>query len=165
MAFILTQLNDGSHLEFCQLGFLIAILHRINFTHSFWLKVDDGSHLEFCHAWIQPHGILDSDTLLSSLRFTQKHSHSIYLTLNQISWCKFLLFLIWYSCTVTGLKTFWLFVRPPCFLWHNLSNFETMSFKSFKMSNFPFLLDESFNIWSIVALLSRFVHLEMVSHT
>ena len=32
--------------------------------------------------WIQTHGILDSDTLLSSLRFTQKHSHT-NLTLTQ----------------------------------------------------------------------------------
>ena len=81
-----------------------------NFTHSLWLTLDVGSHLEFyllgishfgkktslIHSdsswWWQPSwiltimnsatAILDSDTLLSSLRFTQKHSHS-NLTLTQ----------------------------------------------------------------------------------
>ena len=56
----------------------------------FWLKLiqsdsnlfiltqlDDGSHLESA--------MLDSDTLFSSLRFTQKHSHST-LTLTQTNW-------------------------------------------------------------------------------
>ena len=45
--------------------------------------------LNSCHAQIQPTAILDSDTLLSSLRFTQKHSHSI-LTLPQTNsiWLK-----------------------------------------------------------------------------
>ena len=72
---ILTQLDDGSHLEFCHLGF--SHLHKKNFTHAFSLKLmmaailnsaildsailhkkiylfiltqlDDGSHHELCH--------------------------------------------------------------------------------------------------------------------
>ena len=49
-----------------------AILHKKNFTHSFWLKL--------MMAAILKSAILDSNTLLSSLRFTQKHSHSILNT-------------------------------------------------------------------------------------
>ena len=54
-SFILTELDDGSHLEFCHLGFS-------HFAKKLWLKLvqsdsnsliltqlDDGSHLEFCH--------------------------------------------------------------------------------------------------------------------
>ena len=56
-SFILTQLDDGSHLEFCHLEF-----GHLGFSHfaqnsdsnltsnSFILtQLDDGSHLEFCH--------------------------------------------------------------------------------------------------------------------
>ena len=56
-------------------------------SNSFILtQLDDGSHLEFCHS---DTAILDSATLLSSLRFTQKHSHST-LTLTQTNsiWLK-----------------------------------------------------------------------------
>ena len=149
-SFILTQLDDGSHLEFGHLGFIhLSIssqthshLQRLVPTicrkelHSFILiQLDEGGHLEFCHfaetktspihshstcwwqsswilpSWIQPFctkknfihslslnlmmaailnsamldsdsAIFNSDTLLSSLRFTQKHPHSI-LTLTQ----------------------------------------------------------------------------------
>ena len=59
-----------------------------NFTHSFWLNlmmaaILNSSMLESGTA------ILDSDTLLSSLRFTQKHSHST-LTMTQTNsiWLK-----------------------------------------------------------------------------
>ena len=39
--------------------------------------------------WIQTHGILYSDTLLSSLRFTQKYSHSsLTLNLTNLIWLK-----------------------------------------------------------------------------
>ena len=80
-SFILTQLDDDiSHLEFCHLGFS-HFEQKKNFTHSFWLNlmmaaILNSSMLECGTA------ILDSDTLLSSLRFTQKHSHST-LTLTQ----------------------------------------------------------------------------------
>ena len=72
--FILTELDDGSHLEFCQFHSATAILDtdtlfsslRITLKHpestltltqtnSIWLKfifftqLYDGSHLEFCH--------------------------------------------------------------------------------------------------------------------
>ena len=52
-----------------------------SFTHSFWFKL--------MMAAILISAMLDSDTLLSSLRFTQKHSHST-LTLNQTNsiWLK-----------------------------------------------------------------------------
>ena len=72
-SFILIQLDDGNHLEFCQLD--SAILQRINFTHFFWLNlmmaaIFNSAMLDSATT------ILDSDTLLSSLRFAQKHSHS-----------------------------------------------------------------------------------------
>ena len=69
-SFILTQLDDGSHLEFCHLEFGHLRFSHISFSsqihshlprlvptvctkktlHSFILtQLDDGSHLEFCH--------------------------------------------------------------------------------------------------------------------
>ena len=59
-----------------------------NFTHSFWLKLMMAAILTSTMLdWDT--AILDSDTLLSSLRFTQKHSHSS-LTLTQTNsiWLK-----------------------------------------------------------------------------
>ena len=58
-----------------------AILHKKNFTHSFWLNlmmaaIFNSAMLDWDTA------ILDSNTFLSSLRFTQKHTHST-LTLSQ----------------------------------------------------------------------------------
>ena len=52
-----------------------------NFTHSFWLKLMMAAILNSAMLDSDT-AILDSDTLLSSLRFTQKHSHST-LTLIQ----------------------------------------------------------------------------------
>ena len=73
-SFILTQLDDGSLLD-------SAILHKKNFTHSCWLNMMMAAILN--SAMLDSDTtILDSDTLLSSLRFTQKHSHST-LTLTQ----------------------------------------------------------------------------------
>ena len=71
-SFILTQLDDGSHLEFYHVGLK-------NLTHSFWLNL--------MMAAILNSAMLDSDTLFSSLRFTEKHSPS---TLNQTNsiWLK-----------------------------------------------------------------------------
>ena len=55
--------------------------HKRNFTHSFWLNLMMAAILN--SAMLNPDtAILDSVTLLSSLRFTQKHSHST-LTLTQ----------------------------------------------------------------------------------
>ena len=62
----------------------------LNKLHSFILnQLDDGSHLEFCHVWCQTLSSWIQITLLSSFRFTQKHSHST-LTLIQINsiWLK-----------------------------------------------------------------------------
>ena len=108
-SFILIQLDDGSHLEFyhlefCHLGFshlnfssqththlprlVPTICTQRNFTHSFWLNLMMAAILN--SAMLDSYtAILDSDTLLSSLRFTQKHSHSI-LTLTQTNsiWLK-----------------------------------------------------------------------------
>ena len=112
---ILTQLDDGSHLQFCHLEFghlgfshlsfssqthshLPGLVPTIctkktsltfpsppfaqkNFTHSFWLNVMMAAILNLA--------ILDSDTLFSSLRFTQKHSHStLTLTQTNLIWLK-----------------------------------------------------------------------------
>ena len=85
-SFILTQLDDGSHLEFYHLGF--SYFAQKHFTHSFWLNLMMAAILNSTildSATV----ILDSDTLLSSFRFTQKHSHS-FLTLTQTNsiWLK-----------------------------------------------------------------------------
>ena len=64
-----------------------AIQHKK--SHSFILtQLNDCSHIEFCHVGFST-AILDSDSLLSSLRFTQKHSPST-LTLTQTNsiWLK-----------------------------------------------------------------------------
>ena len=85
-SFILTQCDDGSHLEFCHHGF--SHFAQKNFTHSFWLNlvmaaILNSAMLETATA------ILDLDTLLSSLRFTQKHSHStVTLTHTNSIWLK-----------------------------------------------------------------------------
>ena len=57
--FILTQLDDGCHLEFCHVGFRHFAQKEL---HSFILKhLDDGSHLQFCHVGFT--AISDSKTL------------------------------------------------------------------------------------------------------
>ena len=78
-SFILTQLHDGSHLQFYHLGF--SHYAQKHFTHSFWLNLMMAAILNSAMLYSNT-AILDSDTLLSSLRFTQKHSHST-LTLTQ----------------------------------------------------------------------------------
>ena len=95
-SFILTQLDDGSHLEFCHLEFgnlgfshlsfssqthshlarlVPTICTKKTFTHSFWLNLMMAAILNSTMLDSDT-AILDSDTFLSSLRFTQKHSHS-----------------------------------------------------------------------------------------
>ena len=61
---------------------------KTNFTHSFWLNLMMAAILNSVML-VSDTAILDSDTLLSFLRFTQKHSHS-NLTLTQTNsiWLK-----------------------------------------------------------------------------
>ena len=94
-SFILTQLHDGSHLQFYHLGF--SQYTKKHFTHSFWLILMMAAILNSARLDSDT-AILDSDTLLSSLRFTQKHSHST-LTLTQTNsiWLKLIYsHLIWW---------------------------------------------------------------------
>ena len=58
--------------------FYSAILHKKNFTHSFSLNLMMVTILNSAMLDSDT-AIFYSDTLLSSLRFTQKHSHSIWL--------------------------------------------------------------------------------------
>ena len=89
-SFILTQLDNGSNLEFCQFAFshlsfpsqthshlprLVPTICKKNFTHSFWLNLMMAAILNSAMLDSDT-AILDSDTLLSSLRFTQKDSPS-----------------------------------------------------------------------------------------
>ena len=99
-SFILTQLDDGSHLEFYHVGLK-------NFTHSFWLNL--------MMAAILNSAMLDSDTLFSSLRFIQKHSHST-LTLIQTNliWLKLI-----HSDSTWWWQPSWILpslIQTPCFL-------------------------------------------------
>ena len=94
-----------------------------NFTHSFWLylmvtAILNSAILDSATA------ILDSDTLLSSLRFTQKHSHST-LTLTQTN--SIWLFdsilhktltqtnSIWLKLIHSYLTWWWIWICPPWF--------------------------------------------------
>ena len=87
-SFILTELDDGSHLEFCHLGF--SHFAQKNFTLSFWLNLMMMTILNSAMLDSET-AILDSDTLLSSLRFTQKHSHcTLTLTQTNSIWLKLL---------------------------------------------------------------------------
>ena len=69
-----------------------AILHKKNFTHSFWLNLMMAAILKSAMLDSDT-AILDSDILLSFLRFTQKYSHST-LTLTQTNsiWLKLIQF-------------------------------------------------------------------------
>ena len=107
-SFILIQLDDGSHLEYCHLEFghlrfsnlsiffqtqshlprLVPTICTKHFIHLFWLNLMMAAILNSVML-VSDTAILDSDILLSSLRFTQIHSHST-LTLNQTNsiWLK-----------------------------------------------------------------------------
>ena len=64
---ILTQCDEGSHIDFCHLGFIHFAQKKI---HSFILtQLDDGSHLEFCQ--LEFHHLGFSHNSFSS----QSHSH------------------------------------------------------------------------------------------
>ena len=96
-SFILTQLDDGSHLEFGLHGFSHPSFFSQSHSHlprlvpTICTKKTSLIHSDWTWLW-QPSwilsmldsdtAILDSDTLLSSLRFTQRHSSST-LTLSQ----------------------------------------------------------------------------------
>ena len=117
-SFILTQIDDGSHLEICHVGFrhchlgfshlifssqthphlpwcrlvptISKTLAKKNFTHSSLIQLDDGSKILSLMSMLDSDtAMMDSAILLSSLRFTQKHSHS-NLTLTQTNsiWLK-----------------------------------------------------------------------------
>ena len=81
-----------------------AILHKENFTHSFWLNLMMAAILNSAMLDSDT-AILDSDTLLSSLRFTQKHSLST-LTLTQTN-------SIWLKLIHSHLTWWW---QPYCIL-------------------------------------------------
>ena len=89
-----------------------VILHKKKFTHSFWLNlmmaaIYNSAMLDSDTA------ILDSDTLVSSLRFPQKHSHSI-LTLTETNsiWLKLI-----HSHSTWWLQPSWIlpsWIHPFC---------------------------------------------------
>ena len=89
-SFILTQLDDGSHFEFCHLGvshvsFPLKLTHTLKDwfplfgqkkLHLFILtQLDDGSHLEFCHVGFR-HCHLGFRHLVI---FSQIHSKTLFL--------------------------------------------------------------------------------------
>ena len=70
----------------CQIG--SHHLHKKTFTHSFWLNLMMAAILNSTMLDSDT-AILDSETFLSSLRFTQKHSHStLNLTQTNSIWLK-----------------------------------------------------------------------------
>ena len=91
-----------------------AILHKKNFTHSFWLNLMMAAILNSAML-DSATAILDWDTLLSSLRFTQKHSHST-LTLTQTNSIWFKLMMAFSSWI------WWPWIQPFCTkLWLKLN--------------------------------------------
>ena len=92
-----------------------------NFTHSFWLNLMMTAIL-YSAMLDSDTGILDSDTLLSFLRFTQKHSHStLALTQTNSIWLKLIHFhLTWWwqpswilPCWIQTLPSW---IQTPCYL-------------------------------------------------
>ena len=73
-SFILSQLDDGSHLEFCLLAFNhFAQKKLLSFILT---QLDDGSHLEFCHLGFSHYA--QTLTQTNSIWF-QTHSFSLNL--------------------------------------------------------------------------------------
>ena len=97
-----------------------SILHKKNFTHSFWLNLMMAAIMNSAMLDSDT-AILDSDTLLSSLRFTQKHSPST-LTLTQTN-------SIWLT---RWWQPSWILpscIQPCCTkLWFNLIRSDSNSF-------------------------------------
>ena len=142
-SFILTQLDDGSNLEFCQFAFshlsfpsqtnshlprlVPTICTKKTLTHLFWLNLIMAAILNSAMLDSDT-AILDSDTLLSTLIFTQKHSHST-LTLTQTNsiWLKLI-----HSHWTWWWQQSWIlpsWIRPCCTkLWLNLIQSDSNSF-------------------------------------
>ena len=136
-SFILTQVDDGSHLEFCHLEFghlgfrhlSFPLKHshtcqdwfppfaQKNFTHSFWPNLMMAAIMNSVMLDSDT-AILDWDTLLSSLRFTQKHSHTT-LTLTQTNsiWLKLIHFYsTWWWQPSWKIQTLPFCLQTPCYL-------------------------------------------------
>ena len=96
-SFILTQLDDGGHLGFSHFP-------QKNFTQSFSLNLMMEAILNLSMLDSDT-AILDSNTLLSSLRFTQKHSSSTLILTQTNS--------IWLKLINSDLNWWW---QPSCIL-------------------------------------------------
>ena len=96
-SFILTQLDDGGHLGFSHFP-------QKNFTQSFWINLMMEAILNLSMLDSDT-AILDSNTLLSSLRFTQKHSYSTQILTRTNS--------IWLKLINSDLNWWWV---PSCIL-------------------------------------------------
>ena len=100
-SFIVTQLDDDSHLRFSHFA-------PKNFTHSFWLNLMMAAILKSAMLDSDT-AILDSDTLLSSLRFTQKHSHySLTLTQTNSIWLKLIHSYLTWWCQPSWIWPSWI---------------------------------------------------------
>ena len=138
MAAILNSANlNSTLLDSAILVFSLKLTHTCqhwflpfaqkNFTHSFWLNLMMAAILKYVMLDSDT-AILDSDTLLSSLRFTQKHSHS-NLTLTQTN-------SIWLKLIHSHLTWWWQpswilpsWIHPFCTkLWLNLIQSDSNSF-------------------------------------
>ena len=99
-----------------------AILHKKNFTHSFWLNLMMAAILNSAMLDSET-AILDSDTFIFSLRFTQKHSHSILTLTQTIS--------IWIKLIHSHLTWWWQpsWIQPFCSkFWLQLIQSDSNSF-------------------------------------
>ena len=111
-----------------------AILHKNNFSHSFWLNLMMAGILNSAMLNSDT-AILDSDTLLSSLRFTERHCHST-LTLNQTN-------SIWIKLFPSHLTWWWQpsWILPSLILPSLIQTFRTKAWlKLFQSDSNSFLL-------------------------
>ena len=104
--FILTQLDDGSHLEICHLGF--SHLHKKKLHSCTLTPLNDGNHLEFCHLGFSHF----TQTLTQTSSIWLKLIHSDWTWWWQPSWIL--------PCWIQTLPSW---IQTPCYLFsYSLKN-------------------------------------------
>ena len=136
-----------------------VILHKKNFTCSFWLNLMMAAI--FNSAMLDSDtAILDSDTLLSSLRFTQKHSHSILnMTQTNSIWLKLI-----HSDSTWWWQSSWILPSWICPSWIQPSSLHIFTKKLSILTHFAQKKLHSFILTLDNGKPLEFVHLDDGSH-
>ena len=133
--FILTQLDDGSHLEFCHIGFshlsypslnslTLAKIRSQTFAkklHWFILtQLDDGSHLEFCHLGFR-HLVIFSQIHSKTLSLHSDYDSNFNLTQTHSFWLNLMMAAILNSANLhSAILVFSLKLTHTCQDWFPL---------------------------------------------